>query len=201
LLIKAQVRMKQADGGFKYELDILVAGLRGFSLIELMIVLVILTTLAAITVPSFKGLLISTNVTAQANDFAGMITFARSEAIKRNFRVTLCRSSNGVSCNGTNWEQGYLVFTDAFGTGGATIGQVDPGDTVLFAYSALAHGSTLRIASNPDFISFSQNGRSSLVAGAQWTLCPKETDKLGRHISVSPLGVVTVTENPTLPCG
>jgi type IV fimbrial biogenesis protein FimT len=39
---------------------------------------------------------------------------ARSEAIKRNTTITLCRSANGTSCSGSGgWQQGWIVMAGA----------------------------------------------------------------------------------------
>lgn len=172
----------------------------GFSFVEMMAVLVIVALLAAITVPSFNGILVSTTMTAQANDFARMISFVRSEAIKRNSRVTLCRSDNGTTCatRGVNeWEKGYIVFTDA----GTTQGNIEPSETILLTSPASPGNSTLRITQNYSYISFSKNGRSNIAAGALWKLCPQESTKRhGRQISVSATGLISVTKNTTLPC-
>ena len=173
----------------------------GFSFIEMMAVLAIVAILAAVAVPSFKGILVSTNMTTQSNDFKGVVAFTRSEAIKRNSRVTLCQSSNGTDCGvGGNWEQGYIVFEDKVNPIGE---KMSISETLISSSAALAGGSTLRISTGQSYISFSQNGRSSIPLGAEWKLCPNptETNKRGFIISVNALGVIIVTENTALPCG
>lgn len=86
---------------------------RGFTLIELMIVLAIAGILLGTGVPAVTGLIRSMRLTSAANDlFAGFL-LARSEAVKRNTRVALCKSANGVACAASGgWEQGWMVFQD-----------------------------------------------------------------------------------------
>src|SRR5947209_2461821 len=87
---------------------------RGFTLVELLVVLAIAAILVGYGAPAFSGLLRSTRLTTATNDlFAGML-MARSEAVKRRSRVALCKSSDGQSCTAAGgWEQGWIVFHDS----------------------------------------------------------------------------------------
>lgn len=75
---------------------------RGFTLIELMIVVVLTGIMASIALPSFRSFVASQRVKTAAADFAMAVVFARSEAIKRNADVTLTSAS-------TDWKDGWTV--------------------------------------------------------------------------------------------
>jgi type IV fimbrial biogenesis protein FimT len=67
----------------------------GFTLVELMITIAVASIMLGIAVPSFRTMMISNRLTTQANDIVSAINLARSEAIKRNRSVSLCRVQNG----------------------------------------------------------------------------------------------------------
>jgi type IV fimbrial biogenesis protein FimT len=105
----------------------------GFSLVELMVTVAIATILASLAVPSFRTTLVGQTVESTADTLVSDIRFARSEAIKRTNRVTICGSSTGTSCYGANaWHNGWIVFVDDDGDG-----VVDTGDVVLRVQSAV----------------------------------------------------------------
>jgi len=85
---------------------------RGFTLIELMVAIMVLGILLGVAVPSFRDAALSSRLTAYANDLVASAQIARSEAIKRNARVTLCASAGGSECDeGGGWEVGWIVLT------------------------------------------------------------------------------------------
>lgn len=87
---------------------------RGFGLVELMIVLVILSVALAIGLPAFDSVRLSTKLRSYSNEMVTSVYRARSEAIKRNGAVTLCASSDGSTCAASgSWEQGWVVLDPA----------------------------------------------------------------------------------------
>lgn len=61
---------------------------RGFTLIELMVVVAVAAIFAAIATPSFRELMVSTRTRAAASALHESLWLARSEAIKRNKPMT-----------------------------------------------------------------------------------------------------------------
>lgn len=74
---------------------------QGFTLTEILIVMVIVGVLATLAVPSFNELIASQRIKSMASDLNASLTLARSEAIKRNKNVTL-------SPAGT-WQNGWQI--------------------------------------------------------------------------------------------
>jgi type IV fimbrial biogenesis protein FimT len=91
----------------------------GFTLVELMVTIFVAGVLLAVAVPSFNRMMVTSRVTAQANELVAAINFARSEAIKRNTSMVLCRAraADSADCAGNPagiW-QFWIVKPDSGG--------------------------------------------------------------------------------------
>lgn len=107
---------------------------RGFTLIELLVTSVVAAILLAIAIPSFSDLIERNQATTAVNDLMGDVMAARSEAIKRDNSVTLCRSNNESTCSGT-WGDGWILFSDP--DGDAT---VDAGEQIIRVKGSWGNG-------------------------------------------------------------
>lgn len=85
---------------------------KGFTLVELMTVIVILAILTAIAFPSFQSSLRSNRVATTSNELMASLALARSEAIRAG-SAGICASENGEECaTSEDWNEGWLVWTD-----------------------------------------------------------------------------------------
>ena len=89
----------------------------GFTLIELMFTIFVLAVLLGIGVPNFRDFVRNSRMTAAANDLLADLNFARSEAVKRRAPVTLCKSTDGESCDEDDDSEflQWIVFLDNAG--------------------------------------------------------------------------------------
>ena len=172
----------------------------GFTLIELMIVVVILAIFVTVGVPSFQNLIRENRLVTQANELVGTFHFARSEAIKRRLPITICRSTNGTACvvgGIPSWETGWLVFVENVTDNGT----LDVGEQLLRSSGANAT-STLRstVAGTNDTVRFRNNGLLN-NAGGIFNLCDANTADTasGRNIQINVTGNV-VTSQPATAC-
>lgn len=84
---------------------------RGFTLVELMIVLVILAVILTVVLPGFSSVFLSTRLSGYTNELVSGLYLARGEAVKRNAPVRMCTSSDGLICDDTvPWDRGWILL-------------------------------------------------------------------------------------------
>ena len=86
---------------------------KGFSLVELMVTVAVLSIVLGIAVPSFNTLVQQHRVTTQSNDLLAALTATRSEAIKNNRNIALCAAdaADATTCNTSgNWSHWIITM-------------------------------------------------------------------------------------------
>lgn len=160
---------------------------RGFTLIELMVVLVILGVMLSLVIPGFVELRLTNKLKSYANQLVASVYLARSEAIKRNVPVALCVSSDGSSCAGSgDWEQGWIV--------------VAPDGTVIERVPALFAGFKVTTTPSVDTLTFQPTGVAN-TAGV-FKVC-RQSPTVGRQertVSVIATGRPTVATTTAGSC-
>jgi len=138
----------------------------GFTLIELMVGVAIMAILLMVGVPSFQSAVASSRLSTSTNDVVSALALARTEAIRRGTRVTVCKSANATGCTTAgNWAQGWIIFIDT--TRSSADAAVDSGEVILSSHAA-APGNIVMAGSSgvPDFVSFASDGQAKLMNGA-----------------------------------
>ena len=138
-----------------------------FTLIELMITLAVAAVVLTIGVPGFGRIIENNQLATTTNSFVSSLTFARSEAVKRNEAVTICRGSVSTNCAAAaGYEQGWLVFIDNNASS-----TYDASDELLRVNEALPSNFTLR--GNGQYQSvfrYTSKGRVAAING-RFVLC------------------------------
>jgi type IV fimbrial biogenesis protein FimT len=160
---------------------------QGFTLMELMTAIAVLAILASFGVPAFTNMVRNSQIAAESGNLVTALTLARSEALKRGVRVSVCGAAGADACTeAVDWSDGWLVFTDDFGD----IGVVDENDEVLQAWPAPLAG----VAVNADLqsITFTRNARAEF-RGTFNVLKDGCLENQQRQIDVAISGRVTLT--------
>jgi type IV fimbrial biogenesis protein FimT len=118
----------------------------GFSLIELITVLAVMSILAAIAFPSFGWLMATTRMKASASNLHLAMLYARSEAVKRNTTVK-------IGAEGGDWSAGWRVWQDTNNDD-----SVDAGEPVFRTEIAQSRV-TIEEGSDLEAIAFMRSGR------------------------------------------
>jgi len=164
---------------------------RGFTLLELLVVVAIGSILLSIGIPAFTTIVASQRSTTTTNDLVESMLLARSEAIKRGLYVSVCRSANGSTCNGTSWDDGWIVFSNVSGD---TPAVVNTGDVLIKAFGEVPDTISITPSGNIGaFVSFrpvGTTGTKALNFAGTLTLCDNNDNTGPRGLIVSPSGSV-----------
>lgn len=155
----------------------------GFTLIELMVTLLVAAVLMGLGAPGIANLMERNRLQTSTDNLFTTLMVTRSEALKRNRRVTLCKSSTGTGCtDAAEWHQGWLVYADTDNDGAA-----DPNE-ILRVEAALRLGDTLyATGAFADDLSYDMDGTSS--GAGTFVMCNADQDtQFGREIQVEVTG-------------
>jgi type IV fimbrial biogenesis protein FimT len=174
---------------------------RGFTIIELMVVVAIVATLAALAAPSFTPLMERWRVRQTVDGLQSALYFTRSEAIKRGGNVTIRKEPTGtngctLASGAADWDCGWVVFVDTNNDG-----TLDAGEEVLQRYATSPRTQVTRSSTAAD-IRFDRWGRSTAPFG--FALVPEgksTSNPAARGLCMSSGGRIRVTTDPAdIPC-
>jgi type IV fimbrial biogenesis protein FimT len=128
----------------------------GLTLVELLSTISILAVVNATAGPTLSDTIKRNRLSNEADRILTTLNLARSEAVKRNLSVSICRSSDGATCTGS-WEDGWIVFANADGDN-----TVDSGvDEVIRVYDGPVKGYSLTGTIGTSAITYFSDGSYS----------------------------------------
>jgi len=174
--------------------------LRGFTLLEIMVVIAIIGILMAISMPFYKDMVNPSRIAAEMNLMVGTLQYARAEAIKQGQPITVCISLNGTTCSttGTNWDRGWIVFSD---TNANAV--VNTGEGLLKVQAAFMSSDTFVAGNNVRSITFNREGFALGLPANPVTIKLHDaanTSKWSRCLAISLVGQMTTQKAGTGSC-
>ncbi|TVO78498.1 MAG: prepilin-type N-terminal cleavage/methylation domain-containing protein [Sedimenticola selenatireducens] len=169
---------------------------RGFTLIELMLVVILLAIVMAFGIPSFTTFIRNNNLVAGANEFATALSLARTTAIKEGAGAVIQAPTTSPSTN--EWGQGYTVslWTDADNDNVVDGGEVG---TAIRTFKALDAAATLDSTTGVRTIAFIHTGQLTGTAALVFDLCDSRTGETGRQFTVNAVGSFDLDRGYTCP--
>lgn len=159
---------------------------KGFTLVELLVVLAITSFLAGFAIPSLNQLIEHNQAATGINWIIKGIRFTRHSAVTSGTMVTICPSRNGQNCGG-KWHEGTIVFKDRNADG-----RVNGKDEVLHRFMFPVEGATLkwRAFGNRQYLQMTSMGYTNFMNG-NFTYCSADQDpRYSRQIVINMPGRV-----------
>lgn len=167
---------------------VIIARNQGFTLLELMVALVVVSILLTVGLPSFSATVRQNCTITAANSLLTVLTAARSEALKRDRIVGVCKSADGISCaTGATigWERGYIMYADLNANGAR-----NTGEPLIRAERPLATCASITGSGAPGGISnrLSYNGLGKINVAGNFSVESSESANYRRRVVISPTG-------------
>ena len=176
---------------------------RGFTVIELMVTVGVVSILLAIAVPSISSMVKGNRLSTQVNMVMADIHLARSESVKRGVRVIMCRSASPnlstPTCGGTaqDWSTGYLIFTGEDGNNTYQAGT----DTLIRRGQPTQDGVELHTNTTCN-INLEINPSGTLNEGgtAIFAVCDDRNEAYGKQITIPLSGIPRMKSSSIANC-
>ncbi len=174
----------------------------GYSLVETLLTLSIMTSIAALAAPSMVEFLATMRLRSAADAMVNSLLLTRSEAVHRSARVVMCKSIAGNGCTfAGDWAAGWIVFQDHNNSG-----TQDPGEPTIYRQEPLAGG--IRMTGNitvDQYVSYTPFGQAKLLNGGfqagTFSICSMAgMTAVGYQVVVASTGRARVSKVTSMPC-
>jgi type IV fimbrial biogenesis protein FimT len=139
----------------------------GFTLIEALVVVAILSVLAAFVVPGVNGAVSAGHAAEERTGLTEALVLALNQSVISGNNVVLCASRDGSSCSGElDWTAGWIAFLDR--DEDRERGANDP---LLRAHPRLLPGIRLRSSLGRTHVVFQPQGGATAGSNVTFTFC------------------------------
>lgn len=148
----------------------------GFTLVETMVVVAVLSILTALAIPSLQNAMDRYRASAVYDELRSTFVFARSEAIRTRSRVIVQRTAGANCATVQEWQCGWTVYIDANGNGTQQINAVPPAlaEPTLRTIDPLAGGTVVNtFKANQSQIIFDRWGNITPLGALRQVVVPR----------------------------
>lgn len=158
-------------------------------MIELMVALAVLAIIISVGLPQMSVFFKGGRMVTIPNDLLAGLHIARSEAIKRNGRVTICKSADAAATTpvcttgtATGWDDGWFVF-------------VVDGGAILRVNTGVENNKATITADDTiaDSVTFTSRGTPN--QSGVFTICDDRGDSSARGVVLNATGRARVTRD------
>jgi|DEB0MinimDraft_6_1074348.scaffolds.fasta_scaffold122979_2 type IV fimbrial biogenesis protein FimT len=166
----------------------------GFTLVELLVIVVIIGIAFSLALPGFQGMIQRNRLTTNVNDMLVAINLARSEAMRRGSSVTVQSADDGAEAV-NEFGNGYCVqvgvpgatgYSDSCTYSAARCGPPMTTGCIIRQFEALSGNATINSVENAGALTFGSMGELLASNVANLDVCDTEAE--GRRIRVSLIG-------------
>ena len=174
---------------------------KGFTLVEFLVVTAIAALILAFAVPSFSSMLQETRLSTTLNSLVHGLQLARSEAIKRQRTIVICKGGPETGCdNQRSWDSGWLIFVDIDRNH-----DVSPNEPMIWSHPALNDRTSIAFSAFPtdNYVVYYPSGAAS--SNGTFTFCDDRGNNAAKALILAKTGRLrvsdTAADGSALQCG
>ncbi|MHB1617036.1 MAG: GspH/FimT family pseudopilin [Metallibacterium sp.] len=170
---------------------------RGFTLLELMVVLIIVAIVLTFAIPSFRTLLMNSRVNDVVGNLSGALNYARNTALSKNAPIGVCPVSPPATAGQAPGASCLTAFGSAANGTAWMVHSGPSSNPVPLSTYTLAAGEQISInvnAGGAAKITF--DGRGLANTSSLLTVCDARGVPAARAVEVNAAGYVQISASP-----
>ncbi len=178
-------------------------------MIELMVALAVLAIIISVGLPQMSVFFKGGRMVTIPNDLLAGLHIARSEAIKRNGRVTMCKSADAGAASpvcatgAVDWDEGWFVFVEGSDAGNTIGSYSSSNDGAILKVNTGVENNKATITADStqiaDYVTFTSRGTPKQANGATqsglFRVCDDRGLSSARGVVLNASGRVRVTQD------
>lgn len=158
--------------------------MRGFTLIEVMVVIAILGIIASIAIPGIQDMTANNRQMTTANEFVSNFHYARDQA-------SLLHRDVLIKAIGNDWKNGWTITALAYTETDLTGNVIEHSEKPLLSRGAVPQ--ELIITASVTSLQITTTGWLLIPSSKTITFCDKRKGETGRVLTIEPIGNISTS--------